>query len=128
MSLATAEWGTQGLLTQWIGDVATGKRFRGGVVVRDDDILIRRWQIAAQDDAHLVERMAEEVRDRFAADVGLAVGPLPEEVNSDPPSKIWFGLSSASGTNSRSAIYSGHPDILIARAAKQALNYLRLTI
>ena len=39
-TLATAEWGSGGMIAHWFSEVPeSGGQFRGGVVVRDEDSL-----------------------------------------------------------------------------------------
>jgi hypothetical protein len=73
--------------------------------------------------------MAEECRELFGADYGLAVGELPVVgSNATDSDKLWFAVASDTGTTAVSGPYIGHPDILKARGGKQALNLLRLTL
>lgn len=132
-SLATVEWGTGGLLVRWLSEAATEATYKGGLVVRGATALARGLGI---EPALLAEHgpasgaaaraMAEAVRERFAADVGLAVGAFPEREPGGEPPAFHYALTDRDGTRVKSASLAGHSAILLPRAAKQALNLLRL--
>jgi nicotinamide-nucleotide amidase len=76
-----------------------------------------------------VTAMAQAARTKFAADYGLAVGQLPTiDGQADQPPLLHFAIAGPKGTKAKSSPYVGHPDILKTRAAKQALNFLRLIL
>ena len=141
-TLATAEWGSGGMIAHWLSEVSDSTDcFRGGLVLRDIAAVHNLIQPAgraalseSRPDAAgfmklLVEQMASACRAVFSADYGLAVGELPAvDLNATTPAKLWFAVASDSGTTAISAPYAGHPDILKARGGKQALNLLRLTL
>jgi nicotinamide-nucleotide amidase len=134
-SLAVAEWGTGGLLAEWLSD-ACGEdaHLLGGVLVRDraslcrllrisEDVIARHGEYSRETAA----AMAARCREQFGADVALAVGPFPPPAGSaETPSETHIALAAAEGTFTESAPFTYHPDILQARTAKQALNALRL--
>jgi len=83
MRLSTAEWGTQGLLARWLAS-ASQTGFCGGVVIGNGtalgDFLGIKEPVDDTDPAsvaHVVGKMATQVRDTLQADLGLAVGPVP---------------------------------------------------
>ena len=89
----------------------------------DDAGLDGRWQ-AAQ--ASLL-RMAQRCREQFGADLALAVGPFPPFAPlAETPPLAHFALATACAVFPESTPFAGHPDILLERTAKQALNTLRL--
>jgi hypothetical protein len=61
-------------------------------------------------------------------DYCLAVGPFPTAESAASDATFDVALAHADGVEVRSFPYSGHPDILKSRAAKQALNLLRLQL
>ena len=68
-------------------------------------------------------------RSKFAADYGLAVGQLPSvDGQADQLPLLHFAIAGPKGTKTKTSPYVGHPDILKTRAAKQALNFLRLIL
>ena len=133
LSLATVEWGTRGLVSHWLSGLdPPDKIYKGGIVIRNEDFLVADFGISSglaggNAGRSLVEAMAGQVRESFDCDLGLAIGPAPP-VAPDSPGKIHFGLASADGRRSASTLYAGHPDILLERAAKQALNFVRLSL
>jgi nicotinamide-nucleotide amidase len=141
-TVATAEWGSGGMIAHWLSEVPeSGRVFAGGLVLPTRQAVIDLVQKSggslmsegAANEAGLmkllVERMAELCRQHFQADWGLAVGELPEvDRQAGEPRKLWFAVASASGVTAVSTPYAGHPDILKARGGKQALNLLRLTL
>ena len=73
--------------------------------------------------------MAARCRERFSADLGLAVGPFPGlDPQSMTPRPVYFAVAGPAGVIHASAPFAGHPSILKVRAAKQALNLLRLVM
>ncbi|HEX7449150.1 MAG TPA: CinA family protein, partial [Pirellulales bacterium] len=73
-----------------------------------------------------VQAMAQACRERAGADFGLAVGPFPHLDPAAAPERVHFALATSETVFARSAPFAGHPAILKPRAAKQALNFLRL--
>jgi nicotinamide-nucleotide amidase len=141
-TLATAEWGSGGMIAHWLSEVADSRAcFLGGMVLPNIKAVHNLVQPAGRaaisesrpDESGfmklLVEQMAGECRELFGADYGIAVGELPlAGPNAAEPDKLWFAVASDTGTTAISAPYLGHPDILKARGGKQALNLLRLTL
>ena len=136
-SLATAEWGTAGLIAQWLGATVAGTgSYRGGIVVRDRtslkkalgiDLHVERGQ--PLDHRLLVSNMAAAVLDLFQTDYALAIGPFPLGGNPQtPPKHVHFVLLGPHGITADSAVFAAHPAIQRDRCAKQALNLLRLTL
>jgi len=118
-TLAVFESGSGGMLAHWLSDVdEVGTVFRGGIV--------ERLPASLAGDESLAAEWAERSRSQFNADHGLAVGPFPIDANQG---RIAFAVSSRSaGTITKSNLIGGHPDIIKSRAAKQALDFLRLKL
>jgi nicotinamide-nucleotide amidase len=116
-TLATSEWGTGGLLADWLSlaDPA-GEQFLGGSITRSGR------------SSHVAAVMASACREQFAADWGLAVGPFPRPGDDGAPGDLHLALASTAGVRTASTTLAGHPAILRPRAAKQALNLLRLEL
>lgn len=130
-TVATREAGTRGLLAWLIGeasaewmaphgqtalDAAGGaasafRPYAGGVVVSD----------TAAGHAVDVGEWAEETRRQFRADFGLAVGPIGVD-------DVDIAVASVAGVERLRFARAGHPDIVLPRTAKQALNALRLAL
>ena len=69
--------------------------------------------------------LASSVRERLETDYGLALGAFPDPMQSSRD-KFFVGLATRAQTTVAGRRYAGHPDILKTRAAKQALDLLRL--
>jgi len=126
-SLAVIEWGTGGLLAHWLSE-APGDEFLGGAVLQNEQAFLQRIEgagdIVTQDGAAgeaAVAAMASQIQRDYQSDWALAVGPFPDIDNG----RAHFAVAGPSGVKTSSALYAGHPDILLAKAAKQALNLLR---
>jgi nicotinamide-nucleotide amidase len=138
LSLATAEWGTGGLVADRLHEAAKGDagNFLGGLVVPNQPALVKLLNVAPElvvehspVSGEVVEAMARGCREKVAADLGLAVSQFPELVaRGTTPQRLFISLATASGVTTRSVPHFGTPDILKSRAAKQALNLVRLTL
>jgi hypothetical protein len=101
-TLAVSEWATGGLISHWLAECNSPDVFRLGVVHSTAD----SWaSVAASASAD--------------ADYQLLVGPI--EAGALPMILIFQGHKLH-----KSVPFVGHPEILRPRAAKQALNLLRL--
>jgi nicotinamide-nucleotide amidase len=135
-SLATVEWGIGALATNWLSDADDGGAYLGGWVFRDAAAAARLAGLheslcgeGSEGPGGVVKAAAEACRRRFDAAYGLAVGPFPAS-GSDPSSvaMLHYALASPNGADAQSCPFTGHPDLLKARSAKQALNFVRLAI
>jgi len=136
-TLATVEWGTGGLVSEWLGGIDEVRGvYRGGLMVTDEAALRKlAWLSEAWPDAagdalpRSVEAMASGCREQFGADYGLAVGPFPSPVPvGGEPQPVLFALASADGVQQKGIPFVGHPATLRIYAAKHALNFLRLAM
>jgi nicotinamide-nucleotide amidase len=133
-TLATAEWGTGGLVAQWLHTADRGRgHYRGGLVLSRPDDGNRLLGVTAQPPADtdqarpFVQAMAEACRRRSAADVALAIGPFPPgDPEAGNPRPVFFALATAEGVQQKSVPFAGHPDLRRTLVAKQALNFVRL--
>lgn len=125
-TVAVCEWGTAGLLTQWLG-ASVREGFAGGMVLRSLD------QLAAEetqfDDPHsepLAQRMSEIAREHFDATYGIAVTAFPQ--TGHPEDRYTIAMTSGDKTITKSNPLAPHPDIRRDLAAKQVINLLRLHV
>lgn len=158
-TLALAEWGTGGLIADWLSEAASRRQplsqgsslalpsgegrgegnsasspFLGALIMSSAraraELLFAAQRVAP--DASLESQLASlatAARQRLAADYALATGELPDyNPAAATPPKFHVALASPSGVSSRSTPYAGPADILKLRAAKQALNLLRLEL
>jgi nicotinamide-nucleotide amidase len=136
-TLALAEYGTAGLVADWLGASAESQgQYLGGVVAAGTAALERLLEIPADwIDRHtavsapVAERMADACRRRFGADYALAIGGFPP---ADPAaaeaSSVHFAIASAAGVQTKAVPYAAHPALLRVLCGKHALNMLRLAL
>lgn len=134
-SLAVVEFGTAGLIQHWLGECAGSSAwFRGGLVLRDAAGVELLSGIAANLASMMgvasepaLSVISQAARERFQSDYALVVGPFPESTGADP-GQVLVAVAGPSGVVGRAFPFTGHPEILKPRAAKSALNLLRLVI
>lgn len=134
-TLATAEGGTGGLLSHWLAsDPALADHYRGGIVASAAEQLCRLTGFAPThgdkvwNDADAAA-LAADLRVKMESDYGLVVSPFPpnwSDATTQPA--CWVALAGPSGTRTKQASLAAHPEIVIPRAAKTALNMLRLAL
>jgi nicotinamide-nucleotide amidase len=135
-TLAVVEIGSAGLISHWLGECSgVNAPFLGSLVLRDAAGVSLLSSLAAELAGMLglaseaaLKVIAQAARERFAADYALVVGPFPEATSKNDPGTVTIAISTPAGTNTSVTPYTGHPEILKPRAAKQALNLLRLAI
>ena len=147
-TLATAEWGTAGLVTRWLRTVADDNvsdgrgPFLGGVVARGEGLRaaldlprnalpadVGDETVGEKESEELVRQMAIACRRRFASDHGLAIGPFPVSNAGDTePPQVFAALATSQGVLTKSLPYAAHPTIREIFFAKHALNLVRLTL
>ncbi len=136
-TLATAEWGTAGLVAEWLGEAAgVGDCFAGGVAAGTLDALERvlqtpleRIESSAASDNDRVTAMAEACRTLFGADYALAVGRFPSGETTDAePRLVALAFASGDSIKVKSVPFAGHPALLRVYLAKQALDFARLAL
>jgi competence/damage-inducible protein CinA N-terminal domain len=109
-TLAVREWGTCGLVAHWLASADSAGVFQSGTVFPGQQGLD---ELAAQQPAN--------------ADYLLCVGPSPQaDSPSSAPGNLKIVLAHAAGVVEKEFPFAGHPEILRPRAAKLALNLLRL--
>jgi nicotinamide mononucleotide (NMN) deamidase PncC len=123
------------LIAEWLSEADAGSRYLGGFVVASPVArreLVESTSQSLPDDGpmeSIVSALATAARKRLNADYALAVGELP---NFDPaasiPPRFHYAVATPAGVRARSSPYAGPADILKLRAAKQALNLLRLEL
>ncbi len=137
-TLATVEWGTAGLLADWLGSASVGSPcYRGGLVVGDFPTLPRLLGLDVNtehdpsgDQRPLVGRMARAAREKYGTSHGLAIGPFPTEGDPAGASAVHVAVAGPGPEQlvSESFGFAAHPAIQRSRCAKQALNLLRLSM
>lgn len=136
-TLATAEWGTAGLVADWLGDVAEGvDYYLGGAIATSDAALTSALEVPTDliarhtaASAEVAQAMAANCRRRFNADYGLAVSRFPEfDPSASKPSAMFVALADENGVEVKSFPYAGLPALLRIFCAKRALNVVRLAM
>jgi len=136
-TLATAEWGTRGLLEHWLSEAqGIQQGYYGGVLIAGEAgvaswLGVSEELVADKSGAgeKVAAAMARQARQRFGADYGLAIGAFPEpEAGAAEPPAYHFALATPTEVVVRGSTLSSHPSIWKPRAAKQALNLLRLKL
>jgi nicotinamide-nucleotide amidase len=136
-TLAVAEWGTAGLVSEWLGAVPESDAvFRGGLVAASAEALKGPLGIAAEllerhapGSREVVEAMAAGARQRFGVDLALAAGRFPPlDPSAKEPKPVVFALAGPAGVTAREVPFAGHPAVLKVYCAKQALNTVRLAM
>ncbi|OHB81948.1 MAG: hypothetical protein A2W31_06450 [Planctomycetes bacterium RBG_16_64_10] len=137
-SLATAEWGTGGLIAHWLTEstVASPDCYRGGWVVGSATALPTALvpgtlptTLRGDDIRPVMEALAVNCRDQMGADYGLATGPLPPcPATEGAASSFYVALATATGVQLLAQGGGNDPTTTRVRCAKQALNVVRLTL
>ncbi|NLY03222.1 MAG: CinA family nicotinamide mononucleotide deamidase-related protein [Rhodopirellula sp.] len=136
-TLATAEWGTAGLLADWLGEMAASDDcYLGGTIVSSISSLEKIISLPPEgektleaDPAEVAKAMAERCRRQFGADYTLAVSRFPfADGPSGEPEQVFLALASADSVQAKSLPFAGHPALLKVYIAKQALNFARLAL
>jgi nicotinamide-nucleotide amidase len=136
-TLATAEWGTGGMVADRMHAVAGAEGcYLGGLVVAGESTLKRALSIPAElvaqhsaTSGEVAGAMAANCRVQFGADLGLAVSRFPpSDAPSPKPPPMFIGLADADGVRVKSFPYAGHPATLKIFCANRALNVARLAL
>ena len=136
-TLATVEWGTGGLVADWLNDVPEAADcFVGGLIVSSEGAVQQTLGVAADlfeqhgpISQEVAAAMATACRDRFSADYALAVGCFPEhDPQAESPASFYLALAAPGGLTVLPLPYAAHPAILKNFCAKRALNLVRLAI
>jgi nicotinamide-nucleotide amidase len=142
-SVAVAEWGTDGLVTQWLAEAAGGSNcLRAGIVVRDTSTLKNLLQIDVDPDAAATQETANSIaraaRQVSGAQYGLGIAAFPTNGREIPTAAtaqmidmsgtLHVALASGDNVRVKSFPIATHPAIMKTRSAKQALNLLRLAL
>lgn len=136
LTLAVCEWGSSGQLGHWLataGEAYPGV-LRGALIVPNRTVLSRilpKSSDAAETHGlfseEFVTAMACETRALLDSDLALAIGPFPE-LDQSPPENYCFAAVSRTQAFVRSAAHTGHPEFVVQRNCKAAMNLLRLEL
>jgi nicotinamide-nucleotide amidase len=143
-SVAVAEWATDGLVSQWLAQAAADSPcFVGGLVVHHGEMLDALLDASrgSRDDADeaAAAAMAKAIREKCNATYGLAIAAIPTTgvgertaaigpMNKEMTGTLHIALATEKSVNVKGFPLATHPAITKLRAAKQALNMLRLAM
>jgi nicotinamide-nucleotide amidase len=137
LRLAVVEWGTSGLVAGWLASCGACRPWYLGGIELNSAAAAERLLGVPQSlvdqytpvSAEIVEATARACRERMSCELALAVSDLPalDRTAAEPP-RVFFALAMPARTIVRSTPYAGHPSILKERAARGALNMLRLAL
>jgi nicotinamide-nucleotide amidase len=137
LTLSTAEWGTAGLVAHRLHEAAPSPGpYTGGVVATSPEALERMLGVSPElvaahttTSSEVVAAMARGCRERLGTDLALAISQFPDVTpRAKTPERLHLALATPDDVIVRSAPHFGSPDILSTRAAKQALNLVRLVL
>ncbi len=136
-TLATVECGSGGALAAWLSSADPEQRaFQGGLVLRDPASQADVLGVAGNAPAASrpttgsdVQTLAVRCRAIFQTDYALALGPFPPpDPSAAGPASVQLALADRFAVHGHATPYAGHPDILLERTVKEALNFVRLTL
>jgi nicotinamide-nucleotide amidase len=135
-TLATVEIGTGGALAECLSRAAgDDEHYLGGEVIHGTSMLKRSLgshavQLARHGvgSREVVEAMAVQCREQNGANYALAIGPFQPGSDVQPELPYHFALATPDKVTVKTSSQIGHRSIWIPRAAKGAMNLLRLTM
>jgi nicotinamide-nucleotide amidase len=135
-TLCTVEYATAGLMAEWLSRASAREScYLGGHVIRSTAMLASELgdaaplvESAGPASSEVVEALASACRVRSGADYCLVVGPFPESTPDDPAPPYHFALATPERVIVKASNMAGHNSIWLPRAAKAALNLLRLEL
>jgi len=123
-TLAVAEWATDGLIAEWLAAQApTGTPLVSAMLVGPGEAV----GVEIPHSSEFAMKLAESVRQKSGADVGLGVGAFPPDATG-ADAHVYAALAFRDGTRKCRFPCAAHPAIVRSRTAKQALNALRLAL
>lgn len=123
-TLALAEVGTGGYLAHLFSSAdEEGDVFVGSTVARNNDRISQLLQEPCAIEETAI-KLAEQTRYLFDADYAIAVDAFPD----NDADLLRLAVASSAGVSGAERPFGGHPSILLPRAAKQAMNVLRLQL
>jgi hypothetical protein len=76
-----------------------------------------------------MEQLAVRCREMFGTDHALAIGPFPPPADDATETRdVQIAFASPGGVTLRTTPFAGHPDVVVARVVKSALNFVRLQL
>lgn len=114
-TLATAECSTAGLVAEWLASIdCVADVYRGGLVIPNM--------------TESAETMAIRCREQFVTDFGLAIGPVTAGGEGGEQETVAIALASSGSVEQKRIPVGIHPALTRIYIAKQAINFVRLTL
>jgi nicotinamide-nucleotide amidase len=126
LTLATMESCTGGMLADAITNVpGSSTYYRGGIISYTNELKIESGVAAELIEKHgavssqVAEAMAEAVRQRLGADVGVGITGVagPEELEGNPPGTVYIGVAHSGGQESSAHRFPANDRGLVKRRA-----------
>lgn len=136
LTLSVCDWGSGGMLGHWLATAAQSHPgvLRGGLLIHDRAMLARLFpksdRAAAEQGVFSEEFaavLAQETRETHDTDLAIALGPFPE-LHVSPPLPFAYAVASRENCIAKTAAHAGHPEFVVQRNCKAAMNLLRLEL
>jgi len=126
-SVAICEWGSGGLMSDWMHTVSGSERvFAGAKVVTSFQSAHRLLGVdPSLEPCDHAKMMAATVRESSGAHYAISIGAFPKSVG-NAEAQVFLGLATRDGVSVVGRRFAGHPNIRKPLVAKQALDLLRL--
>jgi nicotinamide-nucleotide amidase len=138
LTLAVAESLTGGLLTATLVDVPGASAvLRGGVVAYATELKAQLLGVSAEllaasgpIDGEVARQMADGVRTRLGADVGIATTGVagPDAQDGHPPGEVWLGFAIAGQVTAVGLALGGDRDAIRGDTVTESLSRLLLLL
>lgn len=133
LKLASVEVGASSLVGDWMLNACSGTNAYAGSLAFPSVEEAAGWLGASSATHSTLDEptavlLAKLARERFKADVGIAFGIYPTQYELEQSKgvfKIAYGLVTPEGERSDMRSIGGHPEVVTARIAKTALDFVR---
>jgi len=132
LTIAVAESFTGGLLSYTLSSVAESARFFTGSIILPDRKALAYLEIspfvAGQTSIKSASFMASAVREKFGADLGVAIDGSIENAGEAVTCTAYIAIDMRNEANNVTGAYPGRPYLLVRRSAMHALFSLRAAL
>ncbi len=124
LNLSVAEWATEGLVAEWLGELQPkGTSWIAGLVVGPDQAVGKEVPHSSE----FAVKIAESVRRESGSNIGLGIAAYPPNLQG-ADAHVCAAIATPERTRKLRLPCAAHPAIVRSRTAKQALNALRLML
>jgi nicotinamide-nucleotide amidase len=132
-SLSAFDCDTGGLLAGWLSAADPEKKvYRGALEIRHHESAASVLGVGDQTwsfESAPVEQIASRCRQLFGTDCVLAIGPFPPPEDIATAARdVRIAFAHPAGVTSLTTPFAGHPDVVVPRIVKSALNFVRLQL